>query len=692
MRGSRGSFVDALVAARDAAGRALSGIGAGPGAIGAVVVLLACLAWRVGGVDPRADAQPPAARRGAAPARTSAEPAPSAPPAGPAAMVNGAEITREQLAAECLARHGEAVLESIVNKTIIEQGCRAQGIVVTPAEVDAEIDSMAERFKLPRDKWIELIRDERGVTPQQYADEIVWPMLALRRLARAAAEPTEEDVAEAYEHQFGPAIKARIIVARTAADAERIRAEAVARPDEFGSLARQHSVDVGSASANGWVEPIRRHTGEPRFEAVAFGLPVGGISPVVQVADQFIVIKCEGHLPAADVALEAVRPRIVEELRERKSRDASQVVFRGLQEGSNVENVINEPARAASMPGVAALVNGVPVTMDRVRQACLERHGLDVLEILVTRTLLGQALAKAQLSVSQPDVDAEIARGAEAMGFRRPDGSPDTAAWLERVTREDKVPLQHYLEDIVRPTVALKKLVGKVPVSQEDLDKAYAATFGPRAKCRVIILDNQRRAQEVWQLARQNPVPEAFGELAERYSVDPTTRALRGEVPPIQRYGGQPAIEREVFALRPGELSGVVQIADRFMVFLCEGYTEPRKVEFQEVRDELYIDIEDKKQRVEMARYFGHLREGAAIDNFLAGTSQAPAGDRGGSRAAPPAATPGAALPGDVADDLSRPRAGSRRAVAPPQEGVRQASFDDAPQQPVQQQPVQRSR
>ena len=139
-----------------------------------------------------------------------------------------------------------------------------------------------------------------------------------------------------------------------------------------------------------------------------------------------------------------------------------------------------------------------------------------------------------------------------------------------------------------------------------------------------------------------------------------------------------------MFALRPGELSGVVQIADRFMVFLCEGYTEPRKVEFQEVRDELYIDIEDKKQRVEMARYFGHLREGAAIDNFLAGTSQAPAGDRGGPAAAPPGATPGAALPGGVADDLSRPRAGSRRAVAPPAEGVRQASFDDAPQQPVQ--------
>mgnify|MGYP003340091008 CR=1 FL=1 len=122
--------------------------------------------------------------------------------------------------------------------------------------------------------------------------------------------------------------------------------------------------------------------------------------------------------------------------------------------------------------------------------------------------------------------------------------SVDTAAWLERVTREQKVPIRHYVDDIVRPTVALKKLVGTVQVTQDDLDKAYAATFGPRAKCRVVILDTQRRAQEVWQMARENPSAERLGDLAEKYSVDPTTRALRGEVPPIQRFGGQPAIER----------------------------------------------------------------------------------------------------------------------------------------------------
>ena len=615
--------------------------------VAATLVVAFALVWRTWSGGPAADATPPKAE----PVTTT----PAAPK--PLALVNGAEITADQLAAECLARHGTSVLETLVNRTLIEQACRKAGVTVTPADVTAEIEAMAKRFNVPTDKWLELIEKERGIKPQQYADDIVWPMLALRILARDAGEPTAEEIRIAYETRFGPAIKARIIASRTRAEAEKLRAQALAAPDEFAALARQHSVDVGSASANGWVQPIRLHSGDPAFDRAAFALEPGAISPVVQVADQFIVIKCEGRLPAADVTLADATPGLAAELRERKSRQASTEVFRAIQDASRIENVLNDPARSQASPGVAALVNGEPIATEKVSGIAVERHGQEVLEILITRLLIGQALARQQQAVVQADLDAEVARAATSMGFKRKDGSPDVEAWLERVTREEKIPLRHYMEDVVWPSVALKKLVGGVPVLKEDLDKAFAATFGPRARCRIIVLDSQRRAQEVWQLARKNPTAEAIGALAETYSVDPTTRALRGEVPPIQRFGGQPTLEREVFALSPGELSGVVQIADRFMVIFCEGFTDPAKVSFDEVRDDLYDDIFEKKQRIEMARHFSHLRESAAIDNFLAGTSQAPTEPGQGKD------FKGTTLSKVGADDLTQPRAGSRRAA-----------------------------
>ena len=622
--------------------------------IAAALIVGFAIVWRTWTGGSASDAAPPSAPAPAAVAEQTSG-------ARPLAFVDGTEITADELAAECLARHGSTVLDTLINRRIIEQACRSKGLMITKQEVDVEIDLLAKRFSVPRDQWLALIEKERGIAADQYADDIVWPMLALRALARGAVEPTASEIQEAFENRFGPAVKARIIVSRTRPEAETLREKAVTTPDEFGALARQHSVDVGSASANGWVQPIRLHSGDPVFDRAAFALEPGEISPVVQVADQFIVIKCEGRLPAADTKPEDVRPHLAAEIGERKSRQASNDVFKSLQEASRVENILNDPVRSAANPGVAALVNGEPITLDQVRGVAMERQGAEVLEILITRTLIRQALAKQQFQVVQADLDAEVARAATAMGFQQPDGGPDVKAWLERVTREEKIPLRHYIEDVVWPTVALKKLVGSVPVATEDLDKAFKATFGPRARCRIIVLDNQRRAQEVWQLARQNPTAEAIGALAETYSVDPTTRALRGEVPPIQRYGGQPTLEREVFALEPGELSGVVQIADRFMVIYCEGFTESAKVSFAEVRDELYDDIFEKKQRIEMARYFTNLRGAAAIDNFLAGTSQTPskAGGSGG-----PDRTPGARISQAAADDLARPRAGSRRAAS----------------------------
>lgn len=617
----------------------------------AVLIIAVCLAWRTMQSGPVADATPPAART---PAKGSGA---AVPDERPVALVNGAEITQGQLAAECVARHGATVLETMVNRRIIDQACRRGGIVITTADVDAEIDAMARRFSLPRDKWLDLIRQERGVSERQYADDIVWPMLALRRLASGSIEPTIDELQQAFEQQFGPAVKARIIVLRTRAEAEEIRRRAAAAPDEFPALARAHSVDVGSASANGWVQPIRLHSGEPQFDQAAFALRPGAISEVVQVADQFIIIRCEGHLPADTVTFDAVRERLAAELRDQKSRQASTEFFRRLQDAATVENVINDPARSAATPGVAALVNGEGVPLAAVREACLDRHGLEVLEVLISRTLLEQALARGRQPIVQADIDAEILRAAESLGFRRPDGAPDVDAWMERVTREEKIPLRHYLDDVVWPTVALKKLVGTVPVTNDDLERAHAATFGPRARCRIVVLDSQRRAQEVWQLARQNPTSEHIGTLAEQYSVDPTSRALRGEVPPIRRWGGQPTLEREAFALKPGDLSGVVQVADRFMILFCEAYTEPAAVTLADARNELYTDILEKKQRIEMARHFAHLRESAAIDNVLAGTSQSPT--------RPAAAGPAqSGMPGPaLAREPQAPRAGSRRAA-----------------------------
>ena len=607
---------------------------------------------------------------------TAVEPPANSPAAKPAAIVNGISVTEEELADACLARHGSVVVGALINKVIIGQACERNGVVVTAADVDNEISEMSQRFNVPRDEWLSLIQRERGVTEKQYREDIVWPMIALRRLARESLEPTDEQLNEQFQNQYGPTVKARIIVLSNREDAEKVRIEVLDDPESFGVVAREKSVDVGSASIGGWVQPIRHFSGSSEFEAAAFALADGAISEVVQVADQFIIIKCEGHLPAADIQFSEVRSRLAEVYQEKQSRVLASKIFGELQEKATIENVLNDTSKGQTTPGVAASVNGQPITIRKVRDVCVERYGNDVLEAMLTGVILNQALVQQKLVVSQEDVEHEVARAAESMGFQTPNGQPDVAAWLEKISKQNKQSIDFYLTDIVRPTVALKKLVGSVPVTREDLEKAFTATFGSRVRCRVVVLDNQRRAQEVWQIARQNPTSEIIGNLAEQYSVDPTSKALRGEVPPIQKYSGQPSLEREAFSLKVGELSGIIQIADRFMILFCEGYTKPVEVTFDEVRDELHRDLLEKKQRIKMARYFTHLRESASIDNFLAGTSQSSKSNQAVNL---PAASemPATTMTRREAQELSVPRAGSRTATDS-SPAVAPASFEEA--------------
>jgi parvulin-like peptidyl-prolyl isomerase len=177
----------------------------------------------------------------------------------------------------------------------------------------------------------------------------------------------------------------------------------------------------------------------------------------------------------------------------------------------------------------------------------------------------------------------------------------------------------------VWPSAALKKLTGSsIQVTNEDVQKGFEANYSERVRCRAIVLSNMRKAQEVWAKARENPSAEYFGDLAAEYSIEPSSKSLRGEVPPIRKFGGQPQLEEVAFGLNPGELSGIIQLGNQFVILKCEGRTEPVAVKLEEVRDILYQDIFEKKLRLAMGQKFDDIRSKARIDNFLAGTSQAP--------------------------------------------------------------------
>lgn len=558
-------------------------------------------------------------------------PAPKPPAQTPAqkgnimATVNNEPITREDLAKECLRHYGEGVLEGLINVRLIQDACQKHQIQISSEEIDAEIARMANQFSIPVEQWYKMLQEERGINPDQYR-EMIWTILAQKKLAGKQMDVSDEEIKKEYETQYGPAVKARLIAVEDPELAKQIREKAVANPDDFASLAKQHSVDTVSASSKGWIPPIHLHSTVKELEEAAFSLQDGQISQVIPFGEtnQYIIIKREGMIPARDIPIEQVAPTLKQYLEQQKLQKVGHSIAKKLQEEAKVENYLSDPQKSST--GIAATLNGKNITIRDLAEECIKRYGEEALDGAISRRLIEQACKKNEITISDQDLRDEISHAALISLPPNKDGSPDVEKWMELATEEQGVSQEVYIRDSVWPSVALKKLVGNtVEVNEEDINKGIEANYGPRVQCLAIVLDDLRRAQHVWGLAQKDPSPEHFGDLAEQYSVEPSSKKLRGEIPPIQKHGGQPKIEEEAFALKPGELSAIINVEDKYVILLCKGQTEPINVDKDQVKGLIYEDLFEKKLRIEMGKYFQVLKNAATIDNYLTGSTQSPA-------------------------------------------------------------------
>ena len=254
----------------------------------------------------------------------------------------------------------------------------------------------------------------------------------------------------------------------------------------------------------------------------------GEVSRVIPAAGQYVILKRESLLPADRVRLEEIAPKLEEVLREKKMHAVATNVFDELKKQSSVVVVLDDPARRRQMPGVAAVVNGTQITVRQLAEECIARRGPAVLEDAIGRKLIAQACQKQNVTVTEAELDAEVARVASLMVRPLPDGSPDVNAFLKAVVEKQGMTVDVYRRDAVWPTVALRKLTrAKVQVTEEDVRNGFEANYGPRAKCRVIVLGQLRRAQQVWEMARKHLTADYFGDLAAQYSVEGSSRASR---------------------------------------------------------------------------------------------------------------------------------------------------------------------
>ena len=194
-------------------------------------------------------------------------------------------VSYDEVAHECMLRHGQEVLDNIVNRKIIETACENANIQISEAEVDQEIIKIAKKFNMAPAEWYNMLQAERNVTKAQYRRDIIWPMLSLRKLAGEDIKITKTELQQAFLKNYGPRVKARIIVS----DNQRRAAEAwemVSRdPGLFNAAVEKYSIDSGSRALGGAIPPIPQYSGNllsEQIEKAAFKMKAGEVSTGIQ--------------------------------------------------------------------------------------------------------------------------------------------------------------------------------------------------------------------------------------------------------------------------------------------------------------------------------------------------------------------------------------------------------------------------
>ena len=127
--------------------------------------------------------------------------------------------------------------------------------------------------------------------------------------------------------------------------------------------------------------------------------------------------------------------------------------------------------------------------------------------------------------------------------------------------------------------------------------------------------DVRQRAEDALKQARAGKSYEEFGALAEKVSED-DWRVMMGDHKFVHRGRMPPPVEKAVFAMQPGQVSGIIEAENSFCIARVNAREDSKLVSFEEVRAKLKKELEDSKADLLRQALETRLRKNAKVEEL----------------------------------------------------------------------------
>ena len=258
-----------------------------------------------------------------------------------------------------------------------------------------------------------------------------------------------------------------------------------------------------------------------------------------------------------------------------------------------------------------------PSQLDQIRS--------QVLENLIARELLYQESQKKGIKISEEEVNQQLIKVKAQF--------PNEAEFNNALNRMNLT--EASIKEKLERDLALKKLIDdeitpKVTVSDSEIRAFYdnnPATFKQpeRVKASHILIkvDPQANAEQKAEAQKKIDLVQAklqkgedFGALAKEYSEGPSG-PKGGDLGYFTRGQMVKAFEEAAFAMKPGEVSGVVETRFGYHLIKVTDKTPEGTMPYNDVKEKLGEFLKQKKIQDEINVYVKKLEEKAKIERFV---------------------------------------------------------------------------
>jgi hypothetical protein len=265
------------------------------------------------------------------------------------------------------------------------------------------------------------------------------------------------------------------------------------------------------------------------------------------------------------------------------------------QQGKQVIPSKSTPVANESSNRVVAYIYGTTgLSREEFGEYLIQRVGRDRIELFVNKRIIETVAAQKGIEVTPVEIDAVIEEDCRLLKIEKGD-------FVNSLLKRYGKTMFEWKEDVIKPRLMLTKMVrDKIQVAEEDLKKMFENRYGKKVKAQVIIWPKNdpqylKHAQAAYESIRKSD--EDFNREAKKQA-DGHLASREGHVDPIARYSptGDNTIEDVAFALKPGELSRIIDTPVGAVVIKCNGHLEAQKgVDFEKVKPELLKEVLEQK-------------------------------------------------------------------------------------------------